>query len=41
MEWVQIVELVTARKSRDSSSNNKIRRLSEFVTAKLIRNEWD
>ncbi len=40
MKWAQIVELVTTRKGRDSSSNNKLRRINEFVTVNLTRIEW-
>jgi len=41
MKWGQIVELVTTKKGRDSSSNNKLRRINEFVTVNLTRIEWD
>jgi len=34
---MQIVELATTRKGRDSSSNDKLRRINEFVTVNLIR----
>ena len=41
MEWVQIVELVTRRKGKDSSSNSKLRRINEFVTVNLTVIDWD
>jgi len=37
MEWKQIVKLANTRKGRDSSSNNKLRRISKFVTVNLIQ----
>jgi len=41
MKWMQIVELVTTRKGKDSSSNNKLRGINEFVTVNWTRIEWD
>jgi len=41
MEWAQIIELVTIRRPRDSSINNKLRRFDEFVTVNLASFEWE
>ena len=39
MEQMQIVELGSSKEGRDSSSNNKLRRINKFVTVILTRFE--
>jgi len=41
MKWVHIVELAPTRKGRDSSHNNKLRRINQFVTVNMTRIEPD